>query len=212
MNMRVIRYSGDLDDLEPANRNKALRIIVSGIPSVLRMRKHLLDNVGSRLSRSSQILDQYTYRLLFWIVASNRSFIVQDGPVKRSSHGVGAADGQVTSPGQDHVLGMEDDWMQFRFVQGSPEKERRFSEAVKLVPERDSQKAFPTIFAWHGSSLGNWHGIISTGLNFDRVDNGRASGNGVYFSNYASTSLGYAAMAHNVSSPNSPGPFLHFFA
>ncbi|KAL6855061.1 hypothetical protein ACO1O0_006199 [Amphichorda felina] len=153
--------------------------------------------VGERLLLVKGALSDAILSESLWSHSSNRSFIVQDGPVKRSSHGVGAADGQATSPVQDHVLGMEDDWMQFRFVQGSPEKERRFSEAVKLVPERDSQKAFPTIFAWHGSSLGNWHGIVSTGLNFDRVDNGRASGNGVYFSNYASTSLGYAAMAHN---------------
>lgn len=148
--MYVIRYSGDLDDLEAKDRNKALRTMVCGIPSVLRMRKHLLDNPGCQLSRSSEIMDQYTYTLFFWIVASNRSFIVQDGPVKTSSiqDGVASCHDQGKAANlQNEVLGVGDDWMQFRFVQGSPERERRFSEAIKLASEENDRKAFPTLFA-----------------------------------------------------------------
>jgi len=50
----------------------------------------------------------------------------------------------------------------------------------------------PTIFAWHGSSLSNWHSIVREGLHFNEVMNGRAFGNGVYFSPHAMTSLAYS--------------------
>lgn len=201
--MDVFRYSGALEDLEVAERNAALLTMVSGIPSVLQMRKHLLGNPGCRLSQAKEILDQSTYRLLFWTVASNRSFIVQDEPVKVASAAHLDKSPKHPGKGTDHqtrVLGTEDSWMQFRFVQGSPEKERRFTEAVKLVAEEKDRKPFPTLFAWHGGPLGNWHGIVSTGLNFDRIDHGRSYGAGIYLSSDSATSRSYSMVA-NLSTP-----------
>ncbi|PNH36568.1 hypothetical protein BJF96_g261 [Verticillium dahliae] len=69
-------------------------------------------------------------------------------------------------------------------------KEQRLIEAVRA---NSLTKAAPTIFAWHGSSLGNWHSIIRQGLDFSRVVNGRAFGHGVYFSPHWETSSSYAA-------------------
>ena len=53
-------------------------------------------------------------------------------------------------------------------------------------------KPYPTLFAWHGSSLGNWHSIIRTGLDFSQTVNGRAYGNGVYFAKDFETSFSYS--------------------
>ena len=61
---------------------------------------------------------------------------------------------------------------------------------TELPQMRDSM--CPTIFAWHGSSLHNWHSILREGLHFNEVVNGRAFGNGVYFSPHAQTSLIYS--------------------
>ena len=57
----------------------------------------------------------------------------------------------------------------------------------------------PTIFAWHGSPVENWHGIVREGLHFKNVIHGRAYGNGVYHSLDAHTSLSYASSRTLVS-------------
>jgi ubiquitin-conjugating enzyme E2 Q len=50
----------------------------------------------------------------------------------------------------------------------------------------------PTIFAWHGSELGNWHSIVRQGLHFNKTTNGRAYGHGVYHAKDFVTSNGYS--------------------
>ena len=55
---------------------------------------------------------------------------------------------------------------------------------------------YPTLFAWHGSALINWHGIIREGLHFKEKLHGRAFGDGVYFSNSYDISQGYTGY-HN---------------
>ncbi|EHK26598.1 uncharacterized protein TRIVIDRAFT_122720, partial [Trichoderma virens Gv29-8] len=90
------------------------------------------------------------------------------------------------------VKGLPPQWMQFRFLQGTPERENLFMKEVTAVSQsKGEQSKFPTIFAWHGSSLQNWHSIIRTGLDFNTVQNGRAYGDGVYMSNDFLVSLGY---------------------
>jgi ubiquitin-conjugating enzyme E2 Q len=49
---------------------------------------------------------------------------------------------------------------------------------VKSVTETETRLNLkhPTLFAWHGSALHNWHSIIREGLHFDQTVNGRAYG------------------------------------
>jgi ubiquitin-conjugating enzyme E2 Q len=92
------------------------------------------------------------------------------------------------------VVGMEEGWMQFRFLQGSPEKEVRFMEQIaSAFPEDPASPstAIPTLFAFHGSPLGNWHSIIRSSLDHTRSENGRSYGRGVYLSNKFDTSIHY---------------------
>ena len=193
--MYLQRYTCELDDLVEKHRNISLLTMLCGIPSVLRIRQHLQDHPGQRLSQPHSLLDRYTYRLLFWIVSSNRSLILQDEPIKHSMPPSAMNAGQVpgesisgTNLRQNKVTGLNDDWMQFRFVQGSPEKERRFVQEISQVDSRCT----PTLFAWHGSALGSWHGILSEGLNYAKREHGRAYGNGVYFSRSVKYSLTYS--------------------
>ncbi|KFA78929.1 hypothetical protein S40288_00592 [Stachybotrys chartarum IBT 40288] len=185
----------DVDDLSEPLKSISLILLTSWIPSILEMRKQLLQQPGKSLS-SVVPISKSSFTLLNWIIASNRSFIVQDGPVpstSREDEKLEIGDGEDTNM---HTLqGVGDGWMHFRFIQGSPEKEHRFNQALaesSALP--DYQPQFPTLFAWHGSSIRNWHSIIRTGLDFGVVSNGRAYGDGVYFSSDMRTSLSYSGM------------------
>ncbi|KAJ5668059.1 uncharacterized protein N7477_006629 [Penicillium maclennaniae] len=110
--------------------------------------------------------------LLRWIVASNRSYIVQDN----------------SNP--EHLVSDMKDYVQFRLVQGAPDKEQRFTRAVN-AKSMTGRPQHPTIFAWHGSPLYNWHSILRKGLHFKDTVNGRSYGHGVYMSSNFRVSLGY---------------------
>jgi len=45
--------------------------------------------------------------------------------------------------------------------------------------EDANAQAYPTLFAFHGSSVKNWSSILRQGLHFRETINGRAYGNGV---------------------------------
>ncbi|GJC85731.1 ubiquitin-conjugating enzyme E2Q-like protein CG4502 [Colletotrichum liriopes] len=180
----LLLYEYDLDDLEPHYQREALMVLVQTIPSIRTLRDHLMSHQGSSLSECSKI-SRSALALLRWIVASNRSFIVQiDQPADLDIGGIAATENRQ----HERFDGMTDEWMQFRFAQGSPEKENRFKEEL----EKQRTHRYPTIFAWHGSQLGNWHSIIRTGLDFKDTLNGRAYGHGVYFARDFTTSQGYS--------------------
>ena len=59
------------------------------------------------------------------------------------------------------------------------------SAAVRLQPTHSS------IFAWHGSPLMIWRGIIREGLHFKKIVHRRAHGNGVYLTQYLNVAQNY---------------------
>ncbi|KAF2458729.1 hypothetical protein BDY21DRAFT_210747 [Lineolata rhizophorae] len=124
--------------------------------------------------------------LLRWIIASCRSCIMQvDGIISKGK----TADGRgKIIPGTDRVDGLPSTYVQFRIAMGAPDKERRFLESVvKSAPNRK----YPSLFAFHGSRMWNWHSIIREGLHYRKEENGRVYGHGVYLSLNPSTSIGY---------------------
>ncbi|OHE99217.1 polymerase [Colletotrichum orchidophilum] len=176
-------YNYDLDKLSAAYQREALMILVQTIPPIRHLRDFLLSHRGSPLT-DYKMISKSALALLRWIVASNRSFIVQiDQPVDLDIGGIKATE----SRQRERLVGLSDDWMQFRFAQGSPEKENRFKQEL----EKEATTQHPTLFAWHGSQLGNWHSIIRTGLDFKDTVNGRAFGHGVYFARDFETSMHY---------------------
>lgn len=182
----LFQHNKDIDEIQITDRDYNLIQLTRMIPSVEEMRSYLLERPGSSLSLWKG-MNSSTLALLNWIVASNRSFIVQDGPIPDGQSPVGGA---ADSP--SIVQGMGAGWMQFRFAQGSPEKEEAFfKELTKLKETNGQPKMHPSLFAWHGSPLENWHSIIRTGLDFSTTLHGRAYGNGVYLGKEFSTSQGY---------------------
>ncbi|KAF5691551.1 hypothetical protein FDENT_3372 [Fusarium denticulatum] len=183
------KYGQDIDELEIAVRDEALCFMTSCIPPVQTMRQYLIEVPGRRLS-SWRGIEGSTLRLLNWIVASNRSHIVQDNPVT----GASAAEGQTQNSSASSRLARSADsqWMQFRFAQGSPEKEHIFFNELQKIPRSQTGRTYQTLFAWHGSPLFNWHSIIRTGLDFSNTLHGRAYGDGVYLARDFDTSRTYS--------------------
>ncbi|KAI0431324.1 hypothetical protein F5Y09DRAFT_304974 [Xylaria sp. FL1042] len=193
---QLVLCTQPLDELQ-TNEEKAFSLILllSALPSVREMRSYLMADQYRQLTRWDRIPSE-SMKLLRWIIASNRSFIVQlDNPPDKDANSSGMEDKRPDRT-REKITGV-DGWIQFRFAQGSPEKETLFLDALQEVknPHR-------TILAWHGSPIGNWHSIIREGLNFNVTANGRAYGHGVYFSRSFDYSLGYCRNQGLVGPPN----------
>lgn len=145
------------------------------LPTVEEMRDYLSRSAQLPLSSWVERLPPAVLGILRWIIASNRACIMQ----------VDDDD----SSGEERLYGMPG-WTQFRFAMGAPDKERRFAMAVRDTVKRKNP-LYPTLFAWHGSPLFNWHSIIREGLHFKRVAHGRAYGHGVYHALETNVALSY---------------------
>lgn len=176
-------YDTLFDDLNDAQKCQVIAMLLDTLPSVQEMKDYLTQtkhDSGLLLASWQDGISKSALDLLRWIVASNRSCILEDGePVDQTS----------PYPNENLVSGMEG-YMQFRFAQGAPDKEQRFVQSVNSATSSHNLK-FPTLFAWHGSPLSNWHGIVREGLHFKDSLHGRAYGNGVYLSPCFSTSYSF---------------------
>ncbi|RYP53469.1 hypothetical protein DL769_010514 [Monosporascus sp. CRB-8-3] len=183
---QMVLCNQDLDDFKDrAQKTFLMLLLLSALPSVADMRKYLSGHPHRGLANWHKMVPA-SMGLLRWIVASNRSYIVQvDGPADDDEPSASRGANRIASRRRERISGV-DGWVQFRFAQGSPEKEALFQEALKTV-----QKPQRSLLAWHGSALGNWHSIIRQGLDYSVVEHGRAFGNGVYFSRDFDTSLVY---------------------
>ena len=182
----IVVYDAHFDDLSTTDKHLAIVLLLDTLPSVDDMREYLQNKrkQGS-LHAWADAITPAALSILRWIIASNRSCIVQPESKTSSNHG---------NIDEEQVYGMEG-YVPFRLASGSPDKEAKFIKCMRETSKR-LQSQFPTIFAWHGSPLENWHGIVREGLNFDRVNHGRAYGNGVYHSLDLNTSLGYSRVYH----------------
>lgn len=179
-------HEEEFDDLDDTGKATAMVSILNTIPPVARMREYLAQNPDGDLS-SCPGLSPAALTLLKWIVASNRSCILQVSHVEdHRADDLDLAKNTKTRE-QEIIPSMGEDVVQFRFAQGTPDKEIRFHRALKDLTA-DGKAQYPTLLAWHGSALRNWHSILRQGLDFETMMNGRAYGNGVYFSHLYDTS------------------------
>jgi ubiquitin-conjugating enzyme E2 Q len=198
--MEMVIYNQNFDELTEAHKLESMIMLLEIIPSITEMRTYLKQQ--RHLSEPS--LQLWTDRispaalgLLRWIIASNRSSIVQVdvSPEQEESGNL------VRRSKPDERVSNMDGYVQFRFAQGAPDKEHRFHVALEETQGRHNSM-YPTLFAFHGSRLENWHSIIRTGLDFKDTLNGRACGHGVYHSLDYNTSVGYSGEHSVVSLPN----------
>nr|RBQ84823.1 hypothetical protein FVER53263_11515 [Fusarium verticillioides] len=130
--------------------------------------------------------------LMLYVPGANT--LDSQAPVMRRLTGASAAKEQTqnSSASSRRSLSADHQWMQFRFAQGSPEKEHIFFDELQKIPRFRTGKTYQTLFAWHGSPLSNWHSIIRTGLDFSNTLHGRAYGDGVYLARDFDTSFAYS--------------------
>ncbi|KAL9107448.1 MAG: hypothetical protein Q9227_007645 [Pyrenula ochraceoflavens] len=209
----VSQYSENFDDLIVTEKRAAIVTLLNTLPDVRSMKTFLEDqprNQDPSLGKWRERISKSALDVLRWIIASNRSCIIQvdqlkdfestsaPGQAVSAVHGTAqnpidledVADPSDTVAAEERVSGMNG-WLQFRFAQGAPDKEQRFVDSVDDARTRLGLQ-HPTLFAWHGSPLQNWHSIIREGLHFNDTLHGRAFGHGVYMSNQYNTSLGYS--------------------
>lgn len=179
--LQFIVYDQNFDDLDNQEKQHSICMLLETLPSVQQMGDYLRSKGGqdTSLRQWADRISSAALGVLRWIIASNRSCIIQVDSLEESDR-----------KSEERVSGMPG-WMQFRFAQGAPDKEQRF---VTSIRDTTPNAKHPTIFAWHGSPLHNWHGIVREGLHFEKADHGRAFGDGVYHSLQAHTSVGYSGM------------------
>lgn len=185
-------YSQDFDKLSTEAKCLAIGRLLDTLPTVNEMRHYLEKRHSASLQGWTERISPSAVSLLRWIIASNRACIMQvDGNAPPEGESAATASRAPSVFGKTHERchGMKG-YMQFRFAMGAPDKEQRFITEVRKTTTRLSL-IHPTIFAWHGSSLANWHMIIREGLHYNNVANGRAHGDGVYHARDATTSTGY---------------------
>ena len=212
---KVYAYNQSFDNLSDSQKQQSIVILLETLPAIKEMKEYLVQKQHGQeptLKNWRDRLSESTLNLLRWIIASNRSCIVQvdKSPLASAQttsralpETTAASDNSTSVAGtEDRVSGMAN-WMQFRFAQGAPDKEQRFIDCVKEVAAR-TRKAHPTLFAWHGSPLANWHSIVRQGLNYNETLHGRAYGHGVYMSPQCLTSMSYSNMYGGGYSRHSP--------
>lgn len=183
-------YDQNFDDLEPIDKLTTMCMLLDTLPSVTQMKKYLqaLNSIDTSLRTWHDRISPAALGMLRWIIASNRSCLIQVDDIDKHTT-------KSINKSEERVSGMPQ-WMQFRFAQGAPDKEQRFISSVRQEAKNPNH---PTIFAWHGSPVANWHGIVREGLHFRDTANGRAFGNGVYHAKDVSTSLTYSGSHRHAS-------------
>lgn len=151
--MDLLFHDTDFDDLDNAGKAQSIVTILNSLPRISSLREYLIKNPHSRL-RSYAGISPAAITLLEWIVASNRSCILQVTPLQDSYVRDRTLLESIKTRDQEAIPSLENS-VQFRFAQGAPDKELRFHRALKEVKPRNSD--YPTLFAWHGSALSNWY-------------------------------------------------------
>lgn len=183
--MQLYKYDFELDDLDTAGKARAMTVILATTPPISHLREYLIKHPHSRL-KSYPGISPSAATLLEWIVASNRSFILQVNRVSDIHSQDKDLLETIKTRDQEVIPALSHGHVQFRFAMGNPDKELRFQRALKEL--ETPENPYPTLFAWHGSAVHNWHSILRQGLDFKQYANGRAYGNGVYFSPHWTTS------------------------
>ncbi|KAH8899592.1 hypothetical protein GQ53DRAFT_836607 [Thozetella sp. PMI_491] len=198
----LYQYDVGFDTLSEDGKALTMRHVLDTLPSILAIEEFLSASPYRRLAHMTRV-SPAAVALLQWIVSSNRSCISQ---VDRSRSLVATvpvgpdADERPAGSGrnrEDERIPDMEGWAQFKFMQGSPDKELQFKRALEKLAQDETLGLIrhPTIFAWHGSPLYNWHSIVRTGLDYVDLRTGRSYGNGVYFSDKQGVSMGYSGSA-----------------
>ena len=127
---KLVIYDQNFDDMDKPSKSETIVTLLDTLPSIHEMRSYLLQK--SKFSEPSlrtwkERISPAALGLLRWIIASNRSCIVQvdNCPGQDDANAAGVRLDQ-------KCANVDSGWVQFRFAQGSPDKEQRFLNALKV--------------------------------------------------------------------------------
>ncbi|KAH8819983.1 hypothetical protein F5884DRAFT_849267 [Xylogone sp. PMI_703] len=187
---QAVVYDQNFDDMIDDGKANTIITLLETLPSVKEMVEYLTQQARysePNLKAWRDRISPAAWGVLRWIIASNRSCIVQVDRYPGQDENESANN---KAKLDQRLSNIPATWVQFRFAQGSPDKEQRFAKA--LQEERPGPNwNHPTLFAFHGSPLQNWHSIIRHGLDFRDTVHGRAYGHGIYHSQQMQVSVGY---------------------
>ena len=136
---------------------------------------------------------QASWKLVRWIVASNTAYLKMIEEEDELVQGVPSSYRQCTylphltssptsssSHSSRPTTAADQPRNPVRLVVGSPAKEHLLKKAIEATLVDENAQKYPTLFAFHGSPVPNWHSILREGLHFKQTVNGRAYGHGVY--------------------------------
>jgi len=139
---------------------------LDSIPSVKEMQKCASDE---QLKVLLDDISPLCFPLLSWVIKSNRAHLT-----------LIPAEKQIKEMGTN---------LQFQVVNSFPEHEKKFHQWQERA-RRETKNKKGSYFAFHGSSITNWHSIIRTGLRSGFVP-------GIYMAQEAATSYGYMQVGQN---------------
>ncbi|GAA5925491.1 uncharacterized protein JCM15063_005038 [Sporobolomyces koalae] len=184
----IWKYGDPVVDFDANPFPDGLAALIDTLPPIEQMKSWLLgDDLSAEekfTNRNRKLSDMHrdsvspsAWSLLRFIVVSNTSYL------------------KLIEDEDEMIQGLPKEYRQFRFVAGSPAKEHLLAENVKSAQARNPRAmTYPTLFAWHGSSVKNFHCILREGLHFKTTVNGRAYGHGCYFALQGEVSFGTYAV------------------
>ncbi|KAE9407147.1 hypothetical protein BT96DRAFT_1014269 [Gymnopus androsaceus JB14] len=184
----------DFDALDKQQMRASVVQLLDSLPCVSDMKKHLEQKVKPGKSKPKLItmpppvdskdseVPAAAWKLLRWCVGSCTAYLEE------------------ISSQEESVKNVDSSWKQYRFSVGAPDAEAKFKKAVEEAKSKSSNAAkYPSLYAFHGSPVRNWHSIIRNGLWFREIANGRAFGDGVYLAKDSATSMGHYASGNRGS-------------
>lgn len=144
---------------------KEIMNLLDKLPKIKKLQEIATDKISFK--KGLDKIDDKLYQFLSWIITSNRAHLA---PV----------------PKEQSIKGLPKEIIPFVLISANPEREAQF---------RIKRKKFGSFYAFHGSSTGNWHCILRSGLkNYsgtNKMSAGQAYGPGIYLAKAMQTSLGY---------------------
>ncbi|KAK7678999.1 hypothetical protein QCA50_017943 [Cerrena zonata] len=167
----------DFDQLSKDVMQRTIVYLLNTLPPIQEMKEYLESihkgTIKPRLADMDPQILPAAWLLLRWCIASCTAHI-----------------DEIMVP-EDCVGNIDPPCRQFRFSIGAPDKEAKFRTCQENAKARDANAAqYPSLYAFHGSPVKNWHSIIRHGLLLMNVVHGRSYGDGVYFAKQGQVSMG----------------------
>ena len=154
----IFGFWHDFNNFERLDQEIALLQTLDCLPTVLLMRDFILREPNSRLLSWAR-MNYSLATLLYWIIASNNSGLVQDDCVPNVKNG------EEKVSASTRISGLQHGYMQFRFVRGSLDFGKEFNSALtRFYPQPQRPSDSCTFFACSVNLFEEWSKILRNGL------------------------------------------------